>query len=277
MSAAKLFFFDLDGTLLNSEKKITPATYAALEAWHAAGYFMAISSGRPMVSITQVIRELNLEGFSPYAVAFNGCYIRRYGEETPLLKYTVSIEDMMLVAREAAGLGLYVHYYDDTHIVTPLDGRELQFYTRVVKLPYRVSSPLTDGIEKESCKMICIDLDTTGRQALLADKIREKTGGRLCCLMSNPWYMEIFPSQAGKGAALTALAEILNIGIENTFAAGDEQNDISMLKAAGCGIAPANATAEVKAAADIVCELDNDHDAFAGFILTHCQTGDVSI
>ena len=69
----KIFFFDLDGTLLNSEKKITPDTYSSLKAWNAAGHLLAISSGRPMVSIAQVIRELSLDIFSPYAIAFNGC------------------------------------------------------------------------------------------------------------------------------------------------------------------------------------------------------------
>lgn len=266
----KIFFFDLDGTLLNTEKKITPDTYSALEKWHEAGNLLAISSGRPMVSIEKVIQDLRLEIFSPFAIAFNGCYIKRYGEDTPLLKHTVSTEDMKLVAREAAALDLYVHYYSDTQILTPHEGRELEFYTRVVKVPYRVVGELPAGIEGESCKMICIDLDQTGKQKILAEKTEAQTQGRLTCMMSNPWYMEIFPSHAGKGSAVTKMLEILGIDKKNSFAAGDEQNDISMLEAAGCGIAPANATDEVKAVADAVMERDNDHDAFADFILREC-------
>ncbi len=259
----KIFFFDLDGTLLNSEKKITKDTYSALEKWNEAGHLLAISSGRPMVSIDRVVTELKLDVFAPLEIAFNGCHIKRYGAEKPLLKYTISLDDMRLVAALAAGLDLYVHCYDDTHILTPRTGRELEFYTRVVKVPYRVC----ETIETESCKMICIDLDSTGRQQILAEKIKEQTEGRLCCIMSNPWYMEIFPSYAGKGAAVNAVLSKLDIKRENSFAAGDEQNDISMLESAGCGVAPSNATEEVKAAADLVCEADNDHDAFAEVIL----------
>jgi hydroxymethylpyrimidine pyrophosphatase-like HAD family hydrolase len=79
--------------------------------------------------------------------------------------------------------------------------------------------------------------------------------------------MEIFPSYAGKGAAVDKMLSLLDIKRENSYAAGDEENDISMLESAGCGIAPANATEKVKAAADVVLSLDNDHDAFAQILL----------
>ena len=62
------------------------------------------------------------------------------------------------------------------------------------------------------------------------------------------------------------LADILGIPVENTYAAGDEQNDISMIEAAGCGIAMANATDLVKASADVITTYDNDHDGLAEFI-----------
>ena len=58
----------------------------------------------------------------------------------------------------------------------------------------------------------------------------------------------------------------LGIPIENTIAAGDEQNDISMIEAAGLGIAMINASEEVKAYADVVTKYDNDHDGLAELI-----------
>ena len=174
---------------------------------------------------------------------------------------------MRLVAKCANDLDLYVHYYDDERILTPRADRELKYYTRVVKLPYMLTGPLPENIKSGSCKMLCIDLDQSGRQKILAKHITEGTDNRLCCMMSNPMYMEIFPSYAGKGPAVTKLLSLLDLKRENSFAAGDEENDISMLKSAGCGIVPANARAEVKASADLVCERDNDHDALTDIIL----------
>ena len=59
----------------------------------------------------------------------------------------------------------------------------------------------------------------------------------------------------------------INIPIENSLAAGDQENDISMLKAAGTGIAMINGTEEVKKIADVITKKDNDNDGLVEFIL----------
>ena len=97
--------------------------------------------------------------------------------------------------------------------------------------------------------------------------LQEMVGDKLTLLYSNPYYMEIFPAEAGKGSAVKRLADILGIPVENTYAAGDEQNDISMIEAAGHGIAMINGTDLVKRSADLITDADNNHDGLAPFIL----------
>ena len=86
-------------------------------------------------------------------------------------------------------------------------------------------------------------------------------------MYSSPYYLEIFPKEAGKGSAVKKLAEILGVPIGNTYAAGDEENDISMLEAAGVGVAMLNAKDAVKKVCDIVTKEDNDNDGLADIIL----------
>ena len=74
---------------------------------------------------------------------------------------------------------------------------------------------------------------------------------------------EIAP--ANKGDALCSLCTALGIPIEETLAFGDGTNDLSLIRAAGCGAAMGNADFSVKAAADTVCD-DNEHDGLAKFI-----------
>ena len=74
------------------------------------------------------------------------------------------------------------------------------------------------------------------------------------------------PSSAGKGNGIRFLAEYLHVPMSHTYAAGDAENDISMLEAAGTGIAMANATEAVKQAADIVTADDNNHDGLLPII-----------
>ena len=79
-------------------------------------------------------------------------------------------------------------------------------------------------------------------------------------------YLEIFPSDAGKGNALVRLCEILGVPLENSLAAGDEENDLSMIRAAGTGIAMCNGSKVVKDIADVITSEDNDHDGLIPFL-----------
>ncbi|MBR3517673.1 MAG: HAD family phosphatase [Lachnospiraceae bacterium] len=261
----KLFFFDLDGTLLNTQKNITEQTYAALTAWHNAGHRVAVSSGRPLFSILDTIKQQHLDVFSPYAIAFNGAQIHEPATGKDIWKKTLSVEDVHALAALIREAGLYCHTYDNTHILTPREDTEIHYYTRVVKVPWRVLPDFPEGVCERPCKMLCIDLNGPERLDVLARQIMSdpRFTGRITAMRSNEKYLEIFPSDAGKGAAVAALADHLGIPVQNTYAAGDAQNDVSMIEAAECGVAMCNGHPDAIAAADIVTATDNDHDGLA--------------
>ena len=85
-------------------------------------------------------------------------------------------------------------------------------------------------------------------------------------MYSNRFYLEIFPAVSGKGAAVKTLCELLNINPALSVAAGDAENDISMIEAAGTGIAMKNATPLLKEMADIVTDEDNEHDGLVSVL-----------
>jgi hydroxymethylpyrimidine pyrophosphatase-like HAD family hydrolase len=76
---------------------------------------------------------------------------------------------------------------------------------------------------------------------------------------------EILPKGIGKGTSITKLGSFMNVDINKIIAIGDYNNDISMFKAAGIGVAVSNAIDEVKAVADYIAE-SNDDDGVAKFI-----------
>ena len=76
---------------------------------------------------------------------------------------------------------------------------------------------------------------------------------------------EVLPKGINKGVALKKLAEYLNIDVSRTVAIGDYDNDVAMLRAAGCGIAVANASKAAIEAADVVT-VSNEEDAIARVI-----------
>ncbi len=259
----KIFFFDLDGTLLNTQKQITPDTYAALCEWHDAGNLIAISSGRPLVSILQVIHEQKLEAFDPFAVAFNGSLIYSCREKRDIIRMSISLDEVREVSRIAKSIGLHCHSYNAEGILTPAMNEEIKYYTRVVKLPIKVLPDFPEGVVEPPCKMLCIDLEERGKLDEMKELLKRDS---LTTIRSNPWYLEVFNSGAGKGAAVGELAEYLGIDIADTCAAGDEENDLSMIEAAGCGVAMCNGNPMLFGKADIVTSADNDHDGLADII-----------
>lgn len=142
--------------------------------------------------------------------------------------------------------------------------KELHYYQHAIKTPLIISENLADDLSQEPCKCLAIELKDLQkledfRLSLLP--WAEKEG--ISMIYSNPNYLEFIPEISGKGTAVKTLCEILDIHPYFSLAAGDAQNDMSMIEAAGIGIAMINGSEDVKFAATVVTHEDNDHDGLA--------------
>ena len=263
----KIFFFDLDGTLLNKEKIITPKTMDALYKFTEAGNHFCINTGRAIDSAKAVYNGLGLDFKGSFLCGSNGTEIYSVDEDRYVYKTGVPIEMVEGILDLADEYGVHCHTYNETHIVSRHDGECMDYYRRVIKTPLIVTDDVTSYLQGPPSKMIAIELHDHDKQERFRKALYEKTEGKLTLLYSNPYYMEIFPAEAGKGSAVKRLADILGISDKDTLAAGDEQNDISMIEAAGLGIAMINGTEIVKKSADVITTEDNNHDGLARFIL----------
>lgn len=270
-----IFFSDLDGTLLNDKKEITPKTFSAITKWMEEGNILALSSGRPLGSILEVIEnnkigwDADAEVYSQnlYAIAFNGGLIYHMASNNKLAEDSLNAQQITDIITIAFDEGVFCQAYDDTSILIPHDGPEIQHYRKTVHLPVKILPNFQQYACDQSCKILCIDLQHPEKLQRVADRMKEIHGDSVTCVKSNPFLLEVFPSTAGKGNAVHALCKLLDIPISHSYAAGDEQNDISMLEAAGCGIAMQNAGDLVKSSADVVTKTTNNEDGLLPFFL----------
>jgi len=267
-SDRKIFFFDLDGTLLTSKKDISPRTMYALKEFTGAGNHFCINTGRAIDSAKAVYRELGLNFEGSFLCGCNGTEIYSVDDGKYIFKTGVSLKLVPVVLDIAKKYDMHIHTYNDTHILSSSDGECMKYYRRVIKTPLLVTDDITKELTSPPPKMIAIELHDRAKQEAFKVALEDAVGDELTLLYSNPYYLEIFPKEAGKGNAVNRLANILNIPLENTYAAGDQENDISMLRAAGVGVAMLNATDEVKRVCDVVTASDNDHDGLADIILS---------
>ena len=246
-----LLFSDIDGTLIRQDQTISDAVAAALRKMARAGHGLILSSGRPLESILGILSylESRMEASFPIAmiIANNGAQIYDCRKGVTISEKRIPLPLIDQVQHLADTMGVHLQTYSDTHIICHGPNAETDFYTRKIHLPVQPADVFTKALTKPPYKMLAISL--AGDEALLPfrEKLLACCGEQLQCFFSGKGYLEIVRKDTDKGNALRFVAEHLGLPLTHTFAAGDSENDLSMILAAGCGFVMAGANDAVKA------------------------------
>lgn len=257
----KIFFADLDGTLLNKQKQITPLTYQTLKEWTDKGHKLVLCSGRALDSVINVRETLGLGEFSNmYLIGYNGGEIYDCTTQTLLNRIALSYGQAKKCFEIAQKHDIHIQTFSDTHIITAKEDEEIIYYKKAVHTPVIYDKDFMAHLDKEPCKCLAIFLHNKGLMDVFTKEIKQELGEEVNVMTSTPHFIEMFPINSGKGFSVKWLCDYLCIPLENALAAGDEMNDFSMLEAAGVAIAMANGRDFIKEIADIVTETDHNND-----------------
>lgn len=262
----KILFTDLDQTLLKSDKTVSRENRQAIQRMLDAGHHLVVATGRPVSSGLSVVRQLGLTMPGCYMISFNGAVIYDCAADIILDKRTLPLEYVEYLFEEAERCGLHIQTYSDEYILAQRNDRELEYYVQTTKMPYKIMKNMFFAMEKEPCKVLLASLDEPEKLKRFQRQHRSWEEGKCSSFFSCREYLEYCPVDTDKGRGVRFLKEFLNVATEYTYAAGDERNDIPMLREAGTGIAVRNAFEEVKMAADFITANDNEHDAVAEII-----------
>ncbi len=261
MQKYRLISVDLDGTLLDSEKHVSAENRLFIQKFTEDGGFVVPNTGRSYLEMPEEIRELS--GVR-YFICSDGSDI--YDKETDThISLGMNREEANTVYREIAAYDTFImlHYGDNTYV--DLDrtddetmthhGMDQFFHAQAHGCPH-VADFDNFCKTREDTGMICIFFaDLAARQAC-----REKLLGMGYSVVSTASHnLEVFSPKAGKGNAITALAEHLGIPKEDLIAVGDGENDVTMFEAVGLALATANGRDFVKEAADAVICTNDEH------------------
>ena len=257
---------DLDGTLTNHEKVVTPKTREALLQAAANGAVIILASGRPTYGIEPVAECLELNQRGGYILSYNGGNIvnAQTGEKlfSQFLPDNV-IPELYAYAKEH---GHALLGYAGNEIITEMpDDQYVKEESRINKMNIRKVDNLFESLEPHPTKLLM-----TGDPTLMLkaeEELVEKLGDRMDIFRSAPFFLELVPKGIDKAKSLTRLLTKINLTPADLIAFGDGYNDLSMLKLAGMGVAMENAAPEVRAEADYVT-LSNEEDGVAA-ALTH--------
>ena len=261
MKQTKLFFTDLDDTLLNSRKEVSAEDRASMEAALAAGHKIVINTGRPLPAVLPLIRRLSLERPGCFASSYNGGLLYDCGSREILSKKTLPLPYVRHLFGEAGRQGLYAQTYDSRRLLCLKYTRETRLYCQASEIGWEEDPDFLDKLREEPVKVVLISYDHPERLHAFRLSQEEWARGKVSSCFSSDFLLEYVAEGISKGGAVRFLCEHLGIPLSATVAAGDAENDIPMLKAAAVGAAVSNASPEVKAAADYVARRDCNHSA----------------
>ena len=273
MGKVRLVAFDLDGTLFNDKKEVTPETFATLEQAANMGIEIVPATGRFWNAIPESIKAMK---FVRYVISLNGAAIFDVRAGKTIAEFSIPVDRAETLCRVFDDLGVIYDfvaggkgYMRHDNYDRLADVMIAEWQTKIVR---DMRSPVDDvydtlrnysGVQK----MQIYTMDKTLRENLL--KSLPYVFPKLLFTSSVPNNIEINDTSANKGDGLRFIAGHIGISMEDTLAFGDGLNDAAMIEAAGIGAAMSNGIQEIKDIADYIAP-DNNHNGVAEGIKEFC-------
>lgn len=234
----KAIFTDLDGTLLNSQKTITPKTLEALKQCSARGIALVLSSSRNLEGIEHIPKKYGID-----------CYISALGGGLIVDKDRKIIFEKGMTAKTAQRVVNFIETELPFVTWNIFTAEELIVKNRVVKeqnivKAYAKNGRAADidcGVSADKMLCMCSPSDTKRTAEVLSKEFDD-----LAVVQSSDILIEINPKGLTKGLGVKKICGHLGIDLSQTIAFGDNFNDFEMLKTAGPAFAMENSPAEFK-------------------------------
>jgi Cof subfamily protein (haloacid dehalogenase superfamily) len=267
MRRISLVISDVDGTLVTSDKRLTPASQQAVQRLAERKIGFTVTSSRPPIGLRMLVEPLALR--LPMG-AFNGAAI---------VDPDLSVVEEHVISSVAARRAVEVLSSFGVDIWMFAAG---QWLLRDAHAPYTDRERRTIQAEPQLVANFEPFLDKAGKIVgvsadfpLLArceEALRSTLGGEATATRSQPYYLDVTPRGFDKGTLVLALSQRLKIPTEEIATLGDMGNDLAMFRRSGFSIAMGNASEEVKRQAHAVT-LSNEVDGFAAAIDRYVLAG----
>lgn len=255
---------DLDGTLTDSKKRISERTKESIDKFIAAGGTVALASGRPTFGVMPVAKILELDKKGGYILSYNGgCFLDCKNNKQLFMK-ELTHEYLPILEKQAKDFGINLMTYNGDKAYA-LDIDE-QYYMIEININHFIrvkADPLTPQITFPIIK--CLMTADGDYLAKVEKEMKKYWEGKLNIVRSEPYFLEVTEVGIDKASTITNMVKKLGKSVDNLICCGDGFNDLSMIRAAGIGVAMANAQERVRAAADYITK-SNDEDGIVDVV-----------
>lgn len=262
--AYEILVLDIDGTLTNSNKEISPKTLDAIISIQERNHTVVLASGRPTPGITALAERLKLSHYGGFILSYNGAKIINCKTGEVIYQKVLPADIIPSLHAAALQYNVGIISYEGDHVITDMELdeymiKEAKINNILIKQIHDFPNYITFPVNK------CLMTGHGDKLAQIEPKMKEKFGDRINIYRSEPFFLELMPHNIDKANSLKVLLKHLNLTTEQMISCGDGYNDLSMIEYAGMGVAMANAQDIVKKAANFIT-LSNDEDGVAHVI-----------
>ncbi|NAW91837.1 MULTISPECIES: Cof-type HAD-IIB family hydrolase [unclassified Vibrio] len=258
---------DLDGTLLAPNHQLSEFTKQTLQALHQKGFTFIFATGRHHVDVAG-IRQL--AGIPAYMITSNGA---RVHDQHDNLMYSKNVPQELVqpvIDVFKQNPDIFVHIYQDESWLLNKEDETLRDFHEESGFSYQVfdvNNAPTEGVAKIFFTHPAQDHELL---AQFEERLNDIFGDKLNVAFSTPWCLEVMAAEVSKGDALKAVAESLNLTLDNCIAFGDGMNDVEMLSMAGKGLVMGTSHQKVfNALPNNTVIGSNSEDAVAHYLREH--------
>ena len=254
----KLIAIDIDGTLLNSDKKISDENKAAIAAAKAKGVRVVLASGRPTNGMMGALEALDMISDDHYVLSYNASVIQTVKSGTIIHSKVLTGKEAKKLAIIAQQVGTFIHAFSHQKgLITP-EHNEFTDHEATIN---DQSITLLDFNELDDDEKI-LKVMLVAKPERLSEavvKLPIELYDQFCILQSTPYFLEFLNHNSNKGIGVKALADYLGFSADEVICIGDAGNDFQMIEYAGLGVAMGNATDDIKAIADHITVTNDQH------------------
>lgn len=257
----KIIVLDLDGTLTNTKKEITPHTLEVLLRAQKKGIKIVLASGRPTYGIAPLAEKLQLSKYEGYILAYNGGEIIDWKTGELMYKNLLDHDVLPYLHKCAKDNNFAIVTYDGEYVLTEHPDDEYVLKEAILNvMKIKKVDNFLEAVKHPIAK--CLIVGEPTRLAELEKEMYEHLKDRMGVFRSEPYFLELVPKGIDKAQSLAVLLKELGMTKDEMIAIGDGFNDLSMIKYAGMGVAMGNAQQVVKDNADFIT-LTNEEDGAA--------------
>ena len=254
----KLITIDIDDTLVNSDKKITPRVKKALQEATAQGAKVVLATGRPLSGVKDYLVELGLDdSVDQFAITYNGSVVQNtVGERLGGHELTLSDYKKFKAIADEYDSYLQIESLDYAITANKFINRHVNGENNMVQMPLQIKE--VDDMTTDEHYVKFMFIDETDKIDQLVANMPQELQDDYYIVQSTPNFLEVMHKESTKGNGLAILANQLDIDLSKTMALGDQHNDLTMIQQAGLGVAMGNAVDEIKNNADFITTSQNE-------------------